>query len=66
MSRRGRAQPSVLFVWGWPAGLAILTLFALLAALLGQEGIWLWLAWGTLAFLLGVPLYHLAAGMPRD
>lgn len=61
-----RARPSVLEVWLWPAGLAVLTLFALLAALLGQEGIWLWLSWGALAFLLGVPLHHLAAGMRRD
>lgn len=61
-----RARPSVLDVWGWPAGLAVLTLFALLAALLGQEGIWLWLSWGTLACLLDVPLYHLVAGVPRD
>ena len=60
-----RARPSVLDVWLWPAGLAALTLFALLAALLGQEGVWLWLSWGALAVLLGVPLYHLVASGRR-
>lgn len=60
-----RVRPSVMAVWGWPAGLAVLTLLALLAALLGQEGVWLWLSWGALAFLLGLPLYHLAAGVRR-
>ncbi len=51
MSRSERKR-SFWFVWGWPLALAVLTLFGLLAALLGQEGAWLWLSWSA----LGVPV----------
>ncbi len=56
MSRSERKR-SFWFVWGWPLALAVLTLFGLLAALLGQEGTWLWLSWSALA----MPLVVIAA-----
>jgi hypothetical protein len=40
-------------VWAMPILLAVLTLFGLLAALLGL-GIWHWLSWITLCVPLGV------------
>jgi len=42
--------------WGWPIGLAILTVFGLLSALLGEGGVWWWLSWAA----LGVPLLVIA------
>lgn len=38
--------------WHWPAALALLTLFGLLSALLGEGGIWWVLSW----IALGIPL----------
>ncbi|MHA3790462.1 hypothetical protein [Sphingomonas sp. YL-JM2C] len=35
--------------WGAPIALAVLTLFGLLSALIGEGGIWWWLSWATLA-----------------
>jgi len=40
---------SLLRVWRWPAVIAVLTLFGLLAALLGHGGIWQILSWAALA-----------------
>ncbi|HVY15010.1 MAG TPA: hypothetical protein VHB27_07275 [Rhodopila sp.] len=43
-------------VWRWPIAIAMLTVFGLFAALLGQGGVWLWLSWAALAFPLAVIL----------
>lgn len=45
--------------WGWPLGLALLTLFGLLSALLGEGGIWWVLSWIALAWPLLVVLWHI-------
>lgn len=44
--------------WGWPLGLALLTLFGLGSALLGQGGIWWVLSWIALGSPLLVALRH--------
>ena len=48
-----KTRGSFLFIWGAPAVLGGLTLFGLLAALLGV-GIWHWASWICLAIPLGV------------
>ncbi len=45
--------------------LAALTLFGLLSALLGQQGLWLWLAWLALGLPVAVLLAYLAAAVAR-
>lgn len=35
--------------WGWPVALALLTLFGLLSALIGEGGIWWGLSWAALS-----------------
>lgn len=50
-------QPSSLWatrlrVWTWPIVMAVLTLFGLLASLLGAEGPWWWASW----IALSIPL----------
>ncbi len=50
--RRGSAGG----VWRWPMMLAVLTVFGLLSALLGQGGIWWALSWVALASPLVVIL----------
>ena len=50
--RRSQAQ-----IWRWPAALAVLTVFGLLSALLGQGGVWWWLSWVALGTLLAAILY---------
>lgn len=47
-----RRRTSYARQWRWPVCLAVLTLFGLLSALLGQGGIWWWLSWAALAFPL--------------
>ncbi|GFN25590.1 hypothetical protein ADE_12880 [Achromobacter denitrificans] len=42
-----------LFVWGWPIVLGVLSVFGLMAALLGTGG-WHWASWVALALLLAV------------
>ncbi|HYG45761.1 MAG TPA: hypothetical protein VEA17_22775 [Bordetella sp.] len=42
-----------LFIWGAPIVLGVLSLFGLLAALLGT-GLWHWASWLSLALLLVV------------
>lgn len=44
--------------WGWPIGLALLTSFGLVSALLGQGGIWWVLSWIALGVPLLVALRH--------
>lgn len=46
-------------VWRWPVVLALLTLFGLLSALLGQGGIWWVLSWITLAIPLVLIVYFI-------
>jgi len=41
-------------IWKWPLVLAALTVFGLLAALLGQDALWWALSWATLAAPLAV------------
>jgi len=50
-------------VWGAPIALAALTVFGLLAALLGT-GAWHWAAWAALAAPIGVCAYFWA--LPRQ
>ncbi|MCK1395255.1 hypothetical protein [Bradyrhizobium sp. 1] len=45
---------SLAMIWRWPSLLAVLSVFGLLAALLGQTGIWLPLCWGALTIPLAV------------
>lgn len=44
--------------WGWPIGLAMLTLLGLLSALIGEGGLWWDLSWIALAAPLLVILRH--------
>jgi len=41
-------------IWRWPVALAVLTLFGLLSALLGEGGIWWALSWLSLSVPLVV------------
>ncbi|MBS0221421.1 MAG: hypothetical protein JSR91_11845 [Proteobacteria bacterium] len=45
---------TVARLWKWPLVLAALTLFGLLAALLGQDAVWWIASWVTLAAPLAV------------
>jgi hypothetical protein len=45
---------SLALIWRWPVLLAVLSLFGLLSALLGQTGVWLPLSWIALATPVGV------------
>lgn len=54
-----RRQHTLGHQWGWPIGLAILILFGLLSALIGEGGIWWWLSWTALAAALLVIVHHL-------
>lgn len=45
--------------WGWPLGLALLTLLGLISALLGEGGIWWTLSWSALGLPLLVALWHI-------
>jgi hypothetical protein len=63
-----RTRRSQLRIWRWPAIIAALTVFGLLAALLGHGGIWWGLSWAALATPLVVALYFSSAGqrvLPR-
>ena len=48
------ANRSLGLIWRWPALLAALSVFGLLAALIGQTGIWLPLSWIALTVPLAV------------
>jgi hypothetical protein len=56
-TRRSRVQ-----IWRWPALIAALTVFGLLAALLGHGGIWWGVSWISLATPLVAILYFASAG----
>ncbi len=69
-------RPRSLFwrVWCWPVILAVLIMFGLLSALLGQDGVWHWLSWIALSIPLGVvirfgvraiPMPRTQSGRPR-
>ncbi|AOB30689.1 hypothetical protein AKI39_08265 [Bordetella sp. H567] len=45
------------FVWRAPLALLMLTVFGLLAALLGTEA-WHWASWAALAIPIAVILFH--------
>lgn len=51
-------------VWRWPLVLAAVTVFGLLAALLGEHGIWLILSWLSLATPLVVIGYCVCRARP--
>ncbi|MGT2437432.1 hypothetical protein ACU4GH_18180 [Bradyrhizobium betae] len=55
-------------LWTIPALLALLTLFGLPAALVGEGGIWWLLSWGTLAVPCVCSFYYLVRGLlpPRQ
>jgi len=48
------SRRSLAVIWRWPALLAALSVFGLLAALIGQTGMWLPLSWGALTIPLAV------------
>jgi len=48
----GHRSPGL--IWRWPVLLAALSVFGLLAALIGQTGIWLPLSWIALTIPLAV------------
>ena len=48
-------------VWRWPMALALLTLFGLLSALLGEGGMW----WGLSWIALSLPLLVIAVCLFR-
>ncbi len=52
-------RSSFIRVWGWPLVLAVLSLFGLLSALLGQGGVWWVLSWIALVVPLGVIVWCL-------
>jgi hypothetical protein len=49
--------------WTIPALLALVTLFGLLAALIGEGGIWWALSWAALAFPSVCSFYYLVRGL---
>ena len=54
---KGKGGRSFLFVWGMPILLGALSIFGLLAALLGT-GAWHWASWTALTILLVVILRY--------
>jgi hypothetical protein len=48
-------------LWRGPLAMAGLALFGLLAALLGQGGVWWAMSWAALGSTLAVILWHLLA-----
>ena len=50
-------------IWRWPAAIALLTVFGLLSALLGQSAVWWVLSWTTLAVPLAVIVWFVVKGM---
>ncbi|MFT8897781.1 MAG: hypothetical protein ABF968_12605 [Acetobacter sp.] len=58
------SRPSVA-VWPWPIALGLLTIFGLLSALLGQQGVWLALSWAALSIPLIVTVICLIRAWRR-
>ncbi|AUT47546.1 hypothetical protein WJ968_01415 [Achromobacter xylosoxidans] len=61
MSKQNRG---FMFVWGAPIVLGLLSVFGLLAALLGTGG-WHWASWTALTILLGVIVRYWAFPLER-
>jgi hypothetical protein len=53
-------EKSLLDIFAVPFTLAALTVFGLLAALLGEGDLWRFLSWAALAAPIGVVLRHVA------
>jgi hypothetical protein len=51
------ARHSLRQIWRWPALLALLTIFGLISALIGQTGFWWALSWIALAAPLAVIIW---------
>lgn len=58
---RPSSRNSLGRIWRWPFVLALLTVFGLLSALLGQKEIWWKLSWVALA----IPLLIIALAWPK-
>ncbi|MGY8710358.1 hypothetical protein RAD16_31880 [Bradyrhizobium sp. 18BD] len=56
------AHRSIGVIWRWPALLAVLSVFGLLAALIGQTGVWLPLSWIALTIPLAVAAICITRG----
>ena len=53
-------------IWLWPAAIALLTVFGLLSALLGQSRLWWVLSWIALAVPLATIVWFVVKGpLPR-
>jgi hypothetical protein len=50
-------------LWTIPALLALVTLVGLLAALIGEGGVWWALSWATLAVPCALSFYYLVRGL---
>lgn len=55
---------SLRLIWRWPVLLAVLNVFGLLAALIGQTGIWLALSWIALTIPLAVAAICIVRSRP--
>ncbi|GAA10022.1 hypothetical protein K2X14_16530 [Acetobacter sp. TBRC 12305] len=64
-SRPVSASRYPVAVWPWPIALGLLTIFGLLSALLGQQGIWLALSWAALSIPLIVTVICLIRAWRR-
>jgi hypothetical protein len=51
-------------IWLWPAAIALLTVFGLLSALLGQSAVWWVLSWIALAVPLAIIVWFVVKGLP--
>jgi hypothetical protein len=49
-----RSERGLAAIFAVPFVLALLILFGLLSALVGEEGVWLWLSWTALAIPIGI------------
>jgi len=61
-----RIRRSLGRIWRWPALLAVLTVFGLLSALIGQTRFWWALSWIALAAPLAVIVWSAGKGVLRS
>ena len=59
------ARHSLRQIWRWPALLAFLTIFGLVAALIGQTQFWWALSWIALAAPLAVIIWSVGRNLLR-
>ncbi|MFT3976159.1 MAG: hypothetical protein QM688_03455 [Sphingomonas bacterium] len=52
--------------WRWPIGLAALTIFGLLSALIGEGGVWWLLSWVALAMPLVMIAWHVLRSVRKE